>query len=404
MRAFAGLINAFVRVPQRILAIVGKELIEVARRPGAIASLVIGPFLIMAIFGLGYSGTRRPLDTIVVTAPDSGLSSDPAFYQNLAGGGLHIAAVTADRADAEARLAAQEVDVVIVTPTDAEARFRTGNQSVIDVLVNVVDPVEVNYAGFLASGLSSAVNREIIRRVATEGQGYAVAAGDPQAAQIPADVVAAPTRAELRDIAPSTPGVIAYFGPAVLALILQHLAVTLIALSLVRERTSGVIELFRVSPVNAWELLAGKVIAYGILGGAIAASTVALLTVFFHVPMLGDPALLAGVIALVILASLGLGLFIAVISDSERQAVQLSLLSLLASVFFSGFVLAIEEFTEPVRALAYLLPVTHGIRLIQDLMLRGTTNQQWEIGALAIIALVTLTASWLLLRRGMSRA
>ena len=114
-----------------------------------------------------------------------------------------------------------------------------------------------------------------------------------------------------------------------LALILQHLAVTLIALSLVRDRTSGVIELFRVAPVNAWELLAGKVIAYGILGGAIAASTVALLTVFFHVPMLGDPALLAGVIALVILASLGLGLLIAVISDSERQAVQLSLLSLL---------------------------------------------------------------------------
>ena len=403
-RAFAALINAFVRVPQRILAIVGKELIEVARRPGAIASLVIGPFLIMAIFGLGYSGTRRPLDTIVVTAPDSGLSADPAFYQNLAGGGLHIAAVTADRADAEARLAAREVDVVIVTPTGAEARFRTGTQSVIDILVNVVDPVEVNYAGFLASGLSSAVNREIIRRVAVEGQGYALAAGDPQAALIPADVVAAPTRAELRDIAPSTPGVIAYFGPAVLALILQHLAVTLIALSLVRERTSGVIELFRVAPVNAWELLAGKVIAYGILGGAIAASTVALLTVFFHVPMLGDPALLAGVIALVILASLGLGLLIAVISDSERQAVQLSLLSLLASVFFSGFVLAIEEFTEPVRALAYLLPVTHGIRLIQDLMLRGTTNQQWEIGALAIIALVTLTASWLLLRRGMSRA
>ena len=404
MHAIAGLINAFVRVPQRVLAIVGKELIEVARRPGAIASLVIGPFLIMAIFGLGYSGTRRPLATIIVTAPDSGLSSDPAFYQDLAGGGLHIAAVTGDRTEAEARLAAREVDVVIVTPADAETKFRAGGQSVIDVLVNVVDPVELNYAGFLASGLSSAVNREIIRRVAVEGQGYAVAAGDPQAAQIPADVMAAPTKAELRDIAPSTPGVIAYFGPAVLALILQHLAVTLIALSLVRERTSGVIELFRVAPVNAWELLAGKVIAYGILGGAIAASTVGLLTGFFHVPMLGDPAVLAGVIGLVLLASLGLGLFIAVISDSERQAVQLALLSLLASVFFSGFVLAIAEFSEPVRALAYLLPVTHGIRLIQDLMLRGTTNQQWEIGALAIIALVTMTASWLLLRRGMSRA
>ena len=104
------------------------------------------------------------------------------------------------------------------------------------------------------------------------------------------------------------------------------------------------------------------------------------------------------------LASLGIGLVIAVVSDSERQAVQLSLLLLLASVFFSGFVLAIEEFTEPVRALAYLLPVTHGIRLMQDIMLRGGTTQTWEFAALAAIAVVTLAWSWFGLRRGMTRA
>ena len=98
--------------------------------------------------------------------------------------------------------------------------------------------------------------------------------------------------------------------------------------------------------------------------------------------MLGDPVALAGAIALVLLASLGIGLLIAVISDSERQAVQLSLLLLLASVFFSGFVLAISEFSEPVRALAYLLPVTHGIRLMQDIMLRGGTTQTWRFAAL----------------------
>ena len=103
-------------------------------------------------------------------------------------------------------------------------------------------------------------------------------------------------------------------------------------------------------------------------------------------------------------ASIGLGLLIAVVSDSERQAVQLSLLLLLASVFFSGFVLPIAEFTEPVRAVAYTLPVTHGIRLLQDLMLRGTTIHAWEFLALGVIALVTLVLAWILLRRGMTRA
>jgi ABC-type multidrug transport system permease subunit len=77
---------------------------------------------------------------------------------------------------------------------------------------------------------------------------------------------------------------------------------------------------------------------------------------------------------------------------------------LLASVFFSGFVLAIEEFTAPVQAMAYALPVTHGIRLLQDLMLRGGTHHVWEFLALAVIAVVTLLWAWLLLRRGMTRA
>jgi ABC-2 type transport system permease protein len=107
---------------------------------------------------------------------------------------------------------------------------------------------------------------------------------------------------------------------------------------------------------------------------------------------------------LVLLASLGIGLLIAVISDSERQAVQLSLLLLLASVFFSGFVLAITEFSEPVRALAYMLPVTHGIALAQDIMLRGSVVQNWQFAALVLIAIVTLTVAWAGLRRGMTRA
>jgi len=67
-------------------------------------------------------------------------------------------------------------------------------------------------------------------------------------------------------------------------------------------------------------------------------------------------------------------------------------------------VLAISEFSEPVRALAFLLPVTHGIRLMQDIMLRGGTTQTWEYAALGLIAFVTFAASWLGLRRNMAKA
>ena len=353
----------------RIWAVLRKELIDVRRRPGAVISLILGPFLIMAIFGIGYSGVRRPLETVLVIPPESGLSQDVANYQDLAGTGFEIDEITADAAAATERLESEEIDLVVIAPSDLEAKFRAGEQSVIDVRYNLVDPIERNYAEFLARQLSAEVNQRIIERAVQEGQDRALQEV-PGASLIPAEVVAAPTRVETQNLAPTSPNVVSFFGPAVVALILQHMAVTLTALSLVRERLSGVMEVFRISPIGALELLLGKYLAFGLLNGIIAALVLGLMVLGLGVPFLGDPWLFAGVVALLVLASIGLGLFISVISDSERQAVQISLLVLLASVFFSGFVISIDQFVPAVRFAAYALPVTHGVRLIQDLMLR----------------------------------
>jgi ABC-2 type transport system permease protein len=396
--------HAALGVVWRLLAFVGKELVETVRRPGALVSLVLGPFLIMAVFGAGFSGIRRPLETVVVAPATSELPTDPQPYQELAGPPLHILEVVHDRAAAEARLRAGSIDLVIVAPEEPEAAFRAGQRSTIEILVDEVDPVDENYARFLGGTLADAINQRIIEQAVEEGQGYALAVGEQAASAIPPEVIAAPTQPEITNLAPIEPTVTSYFGPAVLALILQHLAVTLVSMSLVRERSSGVMELFRVSPVSAAEVVAGKVLAFGVLGLVVAGLTTALLAIGLGVPVLAEPIWLVGALVLLLLASLGIGLFIAVISDSERQAVQLSLLVLLASVFFSGFVLSIDEFTPPVRALAYALPVTHGIELLQDLMLRGAAHDLWQVAALALIAAVTLSAAWLLLRRNMTRA
>ena len=387
----------------RLLAFVGKELVEVARRPGALVSLILGPFLIMAVFGFGYQGFRRPLPTILVLPPTAGLPTDPATYQQVATG-LELREIVPDPGPALERLRDREVEVVVVAPAELAQNFRAGQQSRIEVHINVVDPVQQAYAGFLAGMLANQVNAEIIEQAAREGVSYATEAGAPEAAQIPPEVVAAPTRAEIINDAPVEPGYVPFYGPAVLALILQHLAVTLVAMSLVRERTSGVIELFRVAPISTAEVILGKLLAFGVLSAAISALTVGLLVGVLGVPFQGPVLWIVAVIGLVTLASLGIGLFIAVISDSERQAVQLSLLVLLASVFFSGFVLPVEEFQAAVRPVSYSLPVTHGIRLLQDLMLRGWTTATWQLGLLAAIGGLLLVAAWLLLRRSMTRA
>jgi ABC-2 type transport system permease protein len=122
------------------------------------------------------------------------------------------------------------------------------------------------------------------------------------------------------------------------------------------------------------------------------------------VPLLGNVWLVALVIGLLVFASLGIGLIISVVSDSERQAVQLCLLLLLASVFFSGFVLPVHEFREGVQYAAYVLPVTHGIRLLQDLMLRGDTNAWWQLGVLGALALGFLILTVVIVRRTLRSA
>jgi len=388
----------------RILAIVGKELVSIVRRPGALLSLVFGPFLIMAIFGAGYSGFRRPLDTIVVLPADAGLPMDPKPYQDIAGEGLRITLVTSDEAAAMDQLNHQKVDVVVVAPGDLQATFEAGHRSQIQVRVNATDPVASSYDTFLARGLEAAVNRQIIERAVTEGEGFAKSQGAGELIKIPPDVIAAPTQASLTNVAQSQPTVVQYFAPAVLALILQHLAVTLIALSVVRERTSGLFELFRISPITTAELVTGKLVAYGLFAGAVATATIALLVVGFHVPILAQPGWIALIAGLLIAASLGLGLLIAAISDSERQTVQLSLLVLLASVFFSGFVLAISEFSEPIRSLIYVLPVANAIALLGDFMFRGGTVAVWQIWLLVGLSVAYIGGAWLLLRRVVARA
>jgi ABC-2 type transport system permease protein len=385
----------------RLLAFTSKELVEVIRRPGAIVSLVLGPFLILALFGAGYSGYRSALEAIVVVPSGSGLPTDPNTYQSVSEG-LQIVSVESSAETAEAQLRDRKVDVVIVAPADGQQKFEAGQQAQIKVEINTADPQDTAYAGVLAARLAQKVNDEVIARVAGRGKNMAIEAGAGPI-QVPPEVVAQPTRADLTNIAASTPSVTSFYGTAVLALILQHLALTLVALSLVRERTSGLIELFRVSPLSSAEIVLGKVLGFGVLGILIGAVTLALLVVGLGVPLVGSTLQVAGVLAILLLASLALGLVVGLISDSERQSVQLSLLLLLGSVFFSGFVLPLRDFSEPVRAIAYLLPVTHGIDLVHDVMLQGWIAAPWHVAALGVLSAALLLGAWIGMRRGMAR-
>src|SRR5215217_2113857 len=119
------------KLATRIWALVGKEWLQVIRRPGALVTLVFAPFAIMALFGVGYTGERRPLNTAVVVGQGAGIPTDIDTYRELGGSAVNVVSVSSDLEEARAELRGGRIDLIVVVPSDAQARFSQGQQAVI---------------------------------------------------------------------------------------------------------------------------------------------------------------------------------------------------------------------------------------------------------------------------------
>jgi ABC-2 type transport system permease protein len=390
----------FLKRPLRVLAVMGKEVVEVLRRPRALVSIVAGPVIILGLFGLGYQG-QAPLRAELVIPPGVGLPTDPGGYASIAGDRISIAGVTPDPAEGRAVLRSHAADLLVIVPPDARDRLARGEQTVLEVEYDTVSPYRAFVASAAADAIVAGVNREIIQGAATAAADQAKAAGQP--VPIAPEVAAAPTRADVVNLAPSEPNIVAFYGIMVLALIVQHTVITVSSLSMLHDRRRGMLDLFRVSPIGSGEILAGKYAAFTLLGTVVALVVLAILVFAFGVPFLGGPGVVLGCLALLVVASIGIGTLVALLSDTDRQAIQVSLLILLASVFFSGLALDLNQFSAPVRVIGGLLPVTQAGTLLQELLLRGAATDTWRMALLAAMAGGLFVAGWLILRRQLVR-
>jgi ABC-2 type transport system permease protein len=190
-----------------------------------------------------------------------------------------------------------------------------------------------------------------------------------------------------------------FFTPAVIVLLLQHLFVTFAAMSIVQERRAGTMELFKTSPISSSEILFGKTMSFFTFGLVIAAVITLLVVFVLGPPMLGNWINYSIAIVVLLLTSLAVGFLISLISENDTQAVQFSMLLLLASIFFSGFFLDLRLMWAPMKVFSYMLPATYGIDIMHDVMLRGLPLPLTIIGGLALIGLVLFFIDWLFLRR-----
>jgi ABC-2 type transport system permease protein len=190
-----------------------------------------------------------------------------------------------------------------------------------------------------------------------------------------------------------------YFAPAAIALLLQHMVLTFAAMSLVTDRTLGLFEVFRVGPIDAPRVIAGKYLSFMLIGTVVAAALVALMVTALGLPMRGDVVWVAVGIGGLLAASIGLGLMLALLARSEVQAVQFAMLALLAALFFGGFFLDLEAFNYPVKLLSWVIPVTYATRLLRDVMLRGIDPSMFDLLGLAVTTIGFAAVAWWLLHR-----
>ena len=219
---------------------------------------------------------------------------------------------------------------------------------------------------------------------------------------VDAEVLVQPFASEVESIVPGERTFTDYYAPAAIVLLLQQFGVAFAALSFVRERQLGAAELFRVAPVDARQVVVGKYVGHLVIGGLVAAALVALVRWGLDVPLLGPAGHLAVSLALVVLASVGLGFLVSLTSRTDMQAVLSTMLILLATLFFSGFFLPIDQLGGAAQFVAWALPATYGIDQARTIMLRGEDLPTDSALALAAYAAVTAIVVLALTRRRMT--
>jgi ABC-2 type transport system permease protein len=213
------------------------------------------------------------------------------------------------------------------------------------------------------------------------------------------EIVSSPFRLVMEDVTPVAPSFTMFYSPGVLALLVQHLAITLAALTMSHMRLLRVTDMLRVSPIRPSEVVIGNYIAYALITAIAAAALVALIVTVLNVPVSGSYLLLSGTLALLILVSLGLGFVISLLSATTQQATQIAMLILLGSIFFSGFAFSLDQISWPAQGLAYAFPATYGIRTLQDVMLRGLLREPLDLVILGVFAIGLFALTVFLMRR-----
>jgi ABC-2 type transport system permease protein len=353
---------------RRSAAMVIKEFIQLRRDRVSFAMIVMIPVMQLMLFGYAINTTPRDLPTAVLLQEDSDLGrSILKALENTAY--FHFTREVHDVAEFDNLLLSGKVLFGVEIPRGFERAVRRGDRPALLVAADATDPVAAGSAlGALGVVVQTALEHDLN-------------VGDPP--QLPFEIR---THARYNPAGSSRLNIV----PGLVGTILTMTMLIFTALSVTREVERGTMESLLSMPIKPVEVMFGKIVPY-VLVGFIQASLIVGIGVFlFGVPVQGSLIMLALLSTLFITTNLSIGYTFSTIVQNQLQAMQLSMMFFLPSILLSGFMFPFAGMPVWAQYIGEGLPLTHYLRIVRAIMLKGATLHNLEYDTLALFGLMLL--------------
>ncbi|MBV9564319.1 MAG: ABC transporter permease [Bradyrhizobium sp.] len=351
---------------RRSYAMVVKEFIQLRRDRVSFAMIVMIPVMQLLLFGFAINTTPRQMPSAVLLQEDTDLGrSILKALEN----------TSYFRFDYEVH-SVREFDDLLLSgkvlfgveiPRGFERAVRRGDHPALLVAADATDPVAAS------SALSS------LGIIAQTALAHDLNVGDPAA--LPFEVRA---HARYNPAASSRLNIV----PGLVGTILTMTMLIFTALSVTRETERGTMESLLSMPIRPVEVMFGKIVPYVLVGFIQAAIIVSIGVLLFGVPVYGSLMLLALLTTLFITTNLAIGYTFSTLAQNQLQAMQLSIMFFLPSILLSGFMFPFAGMPVWAQYVGECLPLTHYLRIVRAIMLKGSSLQNLEYDAIALVALM----------------
>jgi ABC-2 type transport system permease protein len=370
----------------RLFSLIRKEFIQVVRDPRTLALTFLMPVIQLML--LGYAATNDVRNVaLAVLDRDRSAASRSLLDAYRAADYFQLSYWVDSEAELKTLIDRGDARAGIIIPPDYGNRIAAGRPAQVAFVIDGSDPTVANTALAAANFIGQAKGTQLItQRLARRGQAGAL--------QAPVEV---------RTQVWYNPDLVSayYMIPAMIGMILQFLTTILTATAIVRERERGTIEQLIVTPIRAWELVVGKLTPYVLIAFIDTVEILVAGVLIFGVPINGSLTLLLLLAGLFLVTTLGLGLFISTISNTQQEAMLSAMFTMLPTIFLSGFFFPLAAMPRVLQILSYFVPLRYFLIVVRGIIVKGVgVEALWpEVIALSIFAVVIMGSAALRFRK-----